>query len=164
MYVPLYIKTNYSLLSSVIKIDALIERAKQNHFSSLAITDNNMFGTMEFYQKCKAAGIHAIIGLEIELENDIILLYAKNYSGYQTLIKLSTIQSERKVSFDDIENFHEEVIAIVPFDSHNSFDQIQKIIKEEDCFLGYKDKQQEIEARKKTSQVVYLNKSLYLDP
>ncbi len=164
MYVPLYIKTNYSLLSSVIKIDTLIERAKQNHFSSLAITDNNMFGTMEFYQKCKAAGIHAIIGLEIELENDIILLYAKNYSGYQTLIKLSTIQSERKVSFDDIENLHEEVIAIVPFDSHNSFDQIQKIIKEEDCFLGYKDKQQEIEARKKTSQVVYLNKTLYLDP
>ena len=73
MYVPLYIKTNYSLLSSVIKIDTLIERAKQNHFSSLAITDNNMFGTMEFYQKCKAAGIHAIIGLEIELENDINL-------------------------------------------------------------------------------------------
>ena len=164
MYVPLYIKTNYSLLSSVIRIDNLIERAKQNHFSSLAITDNNMYGTMEFYQKCKAAGIHPIIGLELELENDIILLYAKNYQGYQTLIKLSTIQSERKVLMEDIENHHDEVIAIVPFDSHNSFDKVQKVVKESDCFLGYKDKQQEVEARKKTSQLVYLNKTLYLDP
>ena len=92
MYTPLYVKTNYSLLSSLITIDELIDYAKNNNIKSLAITDNNMFGTMEFYKKCKANNIKPIIGLEIEVEDNIILLYAKDYIGYQTLIKLTTIR------------------------------------------------------------------------
>ncbi len=161
MYVPLYIKTNYSLLSSVIKIDQLLECAKKHHISSLAITDNNMFATMEFYHKCRQAEINPIIGLEVELENDILLLYAKNYRGYQTLIKLSTIQSERKISQLDIENNHEEVIAIVPFSSRHILTTIQNIIP--DCYLGYQNKQEEIEAKKISQNIVYVNQTLYLD-
>ena len=42
MYTNLYIKTNYSLLSSLVKIDKLIEEAKKRHIKSLAICDDNM--------------------------------------------------------------------------------------------------------------------------
>ena len=37
MYQPLYTKTNYSLLSSLIKIDDLIDFAKEHNFKCLTI-------------------------------------------------------------------------------------------------------------------------------
>ena len=46
MYVPLNIKTEYSLLSSLIKIEDMISFAKQHHIQTLTITDDNMFGVM----------------------------------------------------------------------------------------------------------------------
>ena len=51
MYTPLYIKTDNSLQTSLIKIKDLIEFAKTNNIKSLTITDNNMYGVMDFY-KC----------------------------------------------------------------------------------------------------------------
>ena len=67
MYAPLYIKTNNSLLESMIKIEDLIEYAKVNNIKALTITDNRMYGVMEFYKACMANDIKPIIGLEINL-------------------------------------------------------------------------------------------------
>ncbi len=158
MYTPLYIKTYYSLLSSLISIDKLIQYAKEHNFSSLAITDNNMFGTMEFYKKCNKVGIKPIIGLEILLENDIILFYAKDYQGYQTLTKLATIQATRKIEFTDIEKYHDAVIGIVPFAYHNTYTMIQSLIS--NLYLGYSTKKEEREALLITKNVVFLRKCL----
>lgn len=160
MYAPLYIKTNYTLLSSLIDIDSLLEYCLQKKITSLAITDSNLFGMMEFYKKCKEKGIHPVIGLEISLENDIVLFYAKNYRGYQSLIKLSTIQDERKVTMDDLKENLEGVLAIVPLEYLETFKQIQSIHAE--TYLGYKNKQEEKEARLETKQVVFLRKCTYL--
>ena len=65
MYTPLYIKTENSLLNSMISIDKLIEFAKKNNIKSLTITDNNMYGVMEFYHKCLKNEIKPIIGLDV---------------------------------------------------------------------------------------------------
>lgn len=95
MYIPLYNKSNYNLLSSLLKIDDIVKFAKNNNLTSISLTDSNMFGTMEFIKKCEKANIKPVIGLEINLDNFKIVLFCKNYKGYQSLIKLSTIQSER---------------------------------------------------------------------
>lgn len=160
MYTPLYVKTNYSLLSSFLTIDKLIDYAKEHRFSSLAITDSNMFGTMEFYQKCKHAEIKPIIGLEVLLENDIILLYAKDYQGYQTLIKLATIQASRKIEMKDIEEYHDSVVAVVPFEYFNTYSALVSLIP--DLYLGYSNKKQEREALLTTRNIVFTRKYLYL--
>ena len=93
MYTNLYIKTNYSLLSSLVKIDKLIEEAKKRHIKSLAICDDNMTSTMLFYKMCKKCDIKPIIGLDLNYSDSHILLYAKDYSGYKNLIKLKSHQS-----------------------------------------------------------------------
>ena len=41
IYIPLQLKTSYTLLSSLIRIPALIQKAKSLGYQSLAITDNN---------------------------------------------------------------------------------------------------------------------------
>ena len=71
-YTPLYIKTDNSLLESLIKVDDLIKYAKDNNLKSLAIADNNLYGVMDFYMQCKKNDIKPIIGLEVKL---IIVLW-----------------------------------------------------------------------------------------
>lgn len=64
MYTPLYVKTEYSLLSSLISIDDLVKYLKKNNFSFCAIVDDHLYATMEVIHKFKANNINPIIGLE----------------------------------------------------------------------------------------------------
>ena len=49
-YIPLRVKTNYSLLTSLNTIESLAKRAKELNINALSITDDNIFGVMEFYK------------------------------------------------------------------------------------------------------------------
>lgn len=160
MYTPLSIKTNYSLLSSLIDIHELIEFAKEKNIKSLAITDDNLCGMMEFYKECKKNNMKPIIGLEIKLENDYLYLYAKDYIGYQSLIKLSTIQSERIITIEDILNYHKNTVIIIPIEYQNTYMVLKDHL--DDIYLSYKNKQEEKEARLLTSKVVFISPALYL--
>ena len=107
-----------------------------------------MFGTMEFIKKCEKVNIKSVIGLEINLVDFKIVLFCKNYKGYQSLIRLSTIQSERKVTLDDLNKYRDEVICVVPFKYINYFENIKDIYS--DLYVGYKNK-----TRRKRSFIIY---------
>ena len=111
--IPIYVKTVYSFLSSLITIDDLISLAKQKKSDYLCICDNNMYGVMEFVKKCQLNSIKPIIGLD----TNICLLFAKNYSGYQNLMKLSTIKSERNIKLEDLELYKNNLICFCPYNS-----------------------------------------------
>jgi len=102
----LHVHSHYSLLDGLTKIDELILKAKVNDCASLALTDHGvMYGAIEFYQKCKKAGLKPIIGLEAYLapasrfdksvkadeRNYHLVLLAKDRTGYLNLIKLTSI-------------------------------------------------------------------------
>ena len=82
-YIPLYIKTEYSLLDSTIKVKELVECAKTHNLKALTITDNNLYGAYEFYLECTKNNIKPIIGLEVEINDLKIILYSKNIEGYK---------------------------------------------------------------------------------
>lgn len=134
--VPLNIKTNNYLLHSMIKIKDLVKIAKENNIKSLTITDNNMYGCIEFYKECKKNNIKPIIGLEISLPEKIIL-YAKNYQGYKNLIKITTLKSEDNLSLKTLDNYSESLICIIPFESKIKYNELKKIYK--DIFVSYKN-------------------------
>ena len=98
MYIPLFNTSNYTLLSSLLKIDDLIEYAINNKLPSIALTDSNMYGTMEFIKKCEKNNIKPIIGLNIKQEDFNYIVLAKSLVGYKNLLKLSTIQNERIIN------------------------------------------------------------------
>jgi DNA polymerase-3 subunit alpha len=77
MYTPLYIKTNNYLLTSLIKIDELIAYAIENNLKALTITDNNMYGVMDFYNACVSNNIKPIIGIELTLNYPFVLFVDK---------------------------------------------------------------------------------------
>ena len=132
MYLPINIKTDYSLQSSMIKIDDLIALAKSYNYTSLTLTDNNMFGAMEFYKKCVQNNIKPIIGLELKYKDNIIL-YAKNYAGYKNLIKISS----NDIDYNFLKKYSSNLICILPFNSRHLYNELKDVY--EDLFLGYKN-------------------------
>src|SRR5574344_815199 len=120
MYTPLYIKTNNSLLTSMIKLDDLIMFAKRNNIKSLPITDNNMYGVMDFYHICINNNIKTIIGLEVLYKECSIILYAKNYNSYLYLVNITTncvsVMSESL-----------NLICIVPYKGIGNFDEVSSL-------------------------------------
>ena len=158
-YVPLYIKTHNSLLSSLIKETDLIEYAKNNNLTSLTITDNNMYGVLDFYHLCLKNNIKPIIGLEVEYENKKIVLYCKNYNGYQNLIYLSTKMSEKNITIDILREKSSNLICIVPFNSKDLYSVLADIYV--DIFQGYSNKieRNELEG----NNLIYINEILYLN-
>ena len=161
MYNPLYVKTDNSLLSSLIKIDDLILYIKNNNISACAIVDDNLFGTMDFYKKCNKNNIKPIIGLEIKINNDTILLYAKDIIGYKNLVKIETIKNEEELTIDILKQYNKNIIGIIVYQKDIKIDIYQSIY--DDFYLGVSNKSEEEQALKINKNTVFINKTLYLE-
>jgi len=104
-FIHLHLHSMYSLLDGLVKIDQLIAKAKEYDMPALALTDHGvMYGVIEFYKKCKEAGIKPIIGLEcyiaprtmsdkqpkVDTNPYHLVLLAKDEEGYKNLIQITT--------------------------------------------------------------------------
>jgi DNA polymerase-3 subunit alpha len=94
------------MLDGLCKINKLIEQVKKLGQPAIAITDHGvMHGAVEFYNACLHAEIKPIIGVEIYVAKNSrfdkqvkmgsdqfhLTLLAKNFQGYQNLMKLVSI-------------------------------------------------------------------------
>ena len=120
-YVPLYFKSEYSMLHSACKLSPSISLAKEYGFKSIAITDLNvMHGALKFYKECKKNDIKPIIGLHLDYtyneQTSSVLLYATNMFGYKNLMKLSSQAkiSNKPVDFDFLSKCSMGLILVVP--------------------------------------------------
>ncbi|RJQ33333.1 DNA polymerase III subunit alpha [Candidatus Parcubacteria bacterium] len=104
MFAHLHTHSHYSLLDGLGTIDQLIDKAKSQGATALALTDHGvMYGAIEFYQKCKKAEIKPIIGVEAYVSRTSLsdrnpkekpyhlILLARDEQGYKNLLKLTTI-------------------------------------------------------------------------
>ncbi len=106
-FVHLHLHTQYSLLDGAIRLEDLIAKAKAQNMPAVAITDHgNMFGAVEFYLKCKKAGVKPLIGCEVYIAPDSrfsrestrgiseaayhLLLLCENMQGYRNLSYLTS--------------------------------------------------------------------------
>ena len=134
MYIPLNVITDYSLLSSLIKINELIKKAKEYGFKAIGISDDNLCYVMEFYKACISNDIKPIIGLKVSIEGKDIYLYAKNYNGYKNLCFISSNEK----SIDLIKNNIEDLFCIMPYESISLYDKLNI----PDTYLGYKNEEE----------------------
>ena len=99
-FTHLHLHTEYSLLDGACRIDQLVARMKELGQSAVAITDHGvMYGAVDFYKACKAAGVKPIIGCEVyvaprtrfdkvhELDSSArhLVLLCRNEEGYRNL-------------------------------------------------------------------------------
>jgi DNA polymerase-3 subunit alpha len=132
MFTHLHVHTEYSLLDGMCQIPKLVARAKELGMDSLAITDHGvMYGVIEFYQAAKAADIKPIIGCEMYVTGGSrhskgtgdrnsyhLILLAKNLTGYQNLIQLTTkaqlegFYYKPRVDKELLEQYKEGLVAL----------------------------------------------------
>jgi len=102
-FVHLHVHTQYSLLDGAIRLDNLFQRTNEMGMPAVAMTDHGtMFGTIEFYEKARAAGVKPIIGCECYVAPRTIadkspedhrglthlILLCESQEGYRNLCKL----------------------------------------------------------------------------
>ena len=105
-FVHLHVHTEYSLLDGLSNIKKLFAHVKEQGMDAIAITDHGvMYGEVEFYKEGLKQGIKPILGMEgyitagdlhdrperAKLQNNHLLVLAKNNEGYRNLMKLASI-------------------------------------------------------------------------
>lgn len=134
-FIHLHVHSHYSLLNALPKIDELVERAKELEMPAIALTDNgNLYGAVQFYQKCVEEGIKPIIGVDFYVANRTrhdkearidnqrarLVLLAKNNHGYKNLIKLVTdshiegFYYKPRIDKELIEKYRDDLVCIAP--------------------------------------------------
>ena len=119
--IELHLHTEYSLLDGSTKINALAKKVEY----SCAITDHGvMYGVIEFYKAMKELNKKPILGFEAYCEdvhgnrtkNHLILL-AKNRTGFNNLVKLTTLGHTNfyirpQIKWEWLEKYSEGVICL----------------------------------------------------
>ena len=138
-YINLGIVLDYTLLSSLIKIDNLIDYANKNNIKVLGILNDNLYSTMEFYKKSIKNNIKPIIGLIKYIDDKEYYLYPKNYDG---LIDLFNERNET-----------DNLICVIPYSNN----EIYNSLTYKDKYISYKNKDELKNALLITNNVVSLD-------
>ena len=133
-FTHLHVHTEYSLLDGSNKIQEYVARVKELGMDSAAITDHGvMYGVIDFYRACKAAGINPILGCEVYVAPGSrfdreagsgedryyhLVLLAENNQGYSNLMKIVSkgfvegFYYKPRVDLEILEQYHEGIIAL----------------------------------------------------
>ncbi|RCL02229.1 MAG: DNA polymerase III subunit alpha [Candidatus Tokpelaia sp. JSC161] len=92
-FIHLRVHSAYSLLEGALKIDKIIAHALADKEPAIAMTDsNNLFGAIEFSQKCFEVGLQPLVGcqLMVDFEDKKLDFWSKKvFSGLPSLVFLA---------------------------------------------------------------------------
>lgn len=132
-YVHLHNHTQYSLLDGLTKVPMLLDFVKESGMEAVAMTDHGtLSGSIEFYKEAKARDLKPILGMEGYVASRTIadrdpskdktyyhlILLAMNNTGYQNLMRLSTIANlegiyyKPRIDHDLLEKYNEGLIVL----------------------------------------------------
>ena len=152
---PLKIVSDYSILNSLITIDKLVVFLKEHNITSCGLVDDNLNGSIEFIKKCEKNNIKPIIGLDVVLNKLHIFLYAKNYDGFESLLKINTKNQLHTLNINDLNDNNLKIV--LPIEAISLFDNFSN------AYIGYRSKDELGIAKKYTNRVCYIDeiKALY---
>ena len=158
-YVPLDVRSSYSIGDSICRIPRLVRRAREMGIPALALTDRNfMFGAVEFHEACRSQRtsvywglppIKPIIGRSIAAtmneKHYVIRLYAKNKTGYRNLVRISSAEvqpsgvQDRVIAFSEIEKWREGLVCMTSDMEPDFVDKCLRVFGGDFAFLADND-------------------------
>ena len=124
-FVHLHMHSQYSLVDGLIRLEPLMERARE--LCLPAITEQgNLFSLVKFYRQAQQAGVKPVIGAELRILDDghegqsgHLLLLCQNGDGYRNLTRLITrsytegqVQGQPQVRRDWLNGATDGLIAL----------------------------------------------------
>ncbi|WP_418604437.1 DNA polymerase III subunit alpha [Hwangdonia sp.] len=109
----------YSLRYGTFSEIELLELAKENHISSLVLTDiNNTSACLNFIQQSKKYGIKPIVGIDFRNgAKQKFIGIARNNKGFYELNKLLSHHLENKIEFPDMAPKLSNTFIVYPFET-----------------------------------------------
>lgn len=158
-YVPLDVRSSYSMGDSICTVPRLVCKAREMGFPAIALTDRNfMFGAAEFHAACHSERqsvycglppIKPIIGQSIVVaiheKRHVIHLYAKNKIGYRNLLRISSAEVEpqgahdRFIAFSGIEKWSEGLICMTSDMEPDLVNECLRMFGEDFAFMADND-------------------------
>ena len=104
-FVHLHVHSSYSLLEGALRVADLAKAAAKDRQPALALTDtNNLFGALEFSEKCAGLGVQPIAGMQLGVVFEAaepgarpggpaaqnLVLLAQSEAGYENLMALAS--------------------------------------------------------------------------
>lgn len=157
MFYPLGVKTDFSILKSLIKIEDYILYAKNNGLNVIGILDDNLNSSHIFYEMCKKNNIKPVIGLDIIIEDKEVYLYPVNYHGLTNLFKFSSLEEK---SFKTLKNYSEDIVCVINYESLEIYENMKKIFSK--VFLSFKTDEERVDELSISEDVIYINETLSL--
>jgi len=119
-YAELHAWSNFSFLQAAAHPEELAERAAALGLRAIALTDRDgLYGTVRFCRAARAAGVKAIVGAELTLEEGgRVVLLAQTRAGYTNLCRaVSTAQlrgkkGDARLRWSDLEGRSADLIAL----------------------------------------------------
>ncbi len=91
---PLNFKSSYSFMDSLLNARDVVTLALENGCRSVAVTDPNLHGAVDFFITAKEAGIKPIIAAEVVFRGTPSLAYVRDAVGYRNIC--STLSSPER--------------------------------------------------------------------
>ncbi|NGZ05200.1 MAG: DNA polymerase III subunit alpha [Magnetococcales bacterium] len=132
-FVHLHVHSCFSLLSSTVRLEALVARAKQWAMPALALTDHgNLFAAVQFHLACLKAGIKPIMGAQVYMvpnrfdkssrpdqePRDQLILLCRNAEGWRNLMRLVSAghlegsHDQPRIDYAVLERYKEGLLAL----------------------------------------------------
>ena len=101
MYVPLLVRSAYSLSYGTRLPGQVVRHLKGLGYEAMALTDrNNLYGVHEFLDACKEQGVRPILGATIQKGPHEVVVLVKDGKGFSNLCRLLTRRMRWEDSFD----------------------------------------------------------------
>ena len=97
-FVHLRMHSEYSVTDSTVRLDSAIKKVKEQGVGALGLTDlNNIFGGLIFYTHARKAGVKALMGCDLVIQNKAdrdkpfrMAVICQNHDGYKNLCEILT--------------------------------------------------------------------------
>jgi DNA-directed DNA polymerase III PolC len=158
MFVHLTTHSSYSLQESTLTPAQLAHLARKNNMPALGMTDHWLLtGAVEFVQACLKEEIQPVLGLEIDLKQGKVALFAQNLSGWSTLCRLSSTLALRENPTDScspeyLEQFAEGLLALALPETIQSNQTLTDIFKG-NLYLSLQNRSQAISTANLARQI-----------
>lgn len=119
-----YLQSFYSITKSVNSIEKLVQKAVQNNYDFVTLSDDeNLYGMVEFISVCEKNRIKPVVGLRIFVSLERLfkgqkiglLVYASNDIGLRHLIQISNLirTRDKTITLEEISHLQEGLFFIL---------------------------------------------------
>jgi error-prone DNA polymerase len=119
-YVELHARSAFSFLRGASHAEHLADAAANVAMPAMAVCDRDgVYGAPRFFKKAQEAGVRAIVGAELTMEDDSILpVLVETRTGYQNLCRLLTrmhlrsTKGEGRARWEELREFAQGLVAL----------------------------------------------------